>query len=94
MTLKLRCIALLLVAINCLIFPPPVHETYKAEHLTLSHVCNLFQSPTNVDDINSQYYLNKVLKRINSNTECPRSLTFKQDIHTLLTAVPGFNMPA
>lgn len=32
------------------------------------------------------------MRRINSNTECQKSLTFKKDIHTLITVVQNFNL--
>jgi hexosaminidase len=92
MTLKVRCLVLLIVAINCLIFPPPVQETYNPGHLLLTHACNLFQLPTELETINSQYYLHKILKRVNANTDCQRSLTFKKDIHTLITPVPTLHL--
>jgi hexosaminidase len=92
MSLRLGCLLVLLLAAQALIFPPPVVESYSNGHLELSHVCNLFQKPTTVDAINSQYYLNKILKRINSNSDCQRSLTYKKEIHTLITPTPAFHL--
>lgn len=92
MTLRVSCLLLLLLATQALIFPPPVEENYPKGHLELTHVCNLFQQPTEHEHINSQYYLNKILKRINGNSECQRSLTYKKDMHTLITPTPAFHL--
>lgn len=94
MSLKLACLIVLLLSTQALIFPPPVEETYIEGHLELAHVCNLFQQPSTLESINSQYYLQKILKRINGNSDCPRSLTFKKDIHTSLTAAPAPQLKA
>lgn len=32
------------------------------------------------------------MRRINTNNECQRSLTFKKDIHTLITPVASFTL--
>jgi len=46
MFIKVSALILLVVSIHCLIYPPPVHEEYQAQYLTLKGVCNLFQMPT------------------------------------------------
>jgi len=68
--LKASALLLLLVSIQPLIYPPPVFEEYGTEFLTLNGICSIFQLPLQQEDIDSQYYLNKILKRLNSNMDC------------------------
>lgn len=92
MSIRLGCLLILILAAQAAIFPPAVEEIYSEGFLELSHVCNLFQHPSTLDAINTQYYLRKVLKRVNGNTDCHRPLTFNKDVHTSLTATPGFHL--
>jgi hypothetical protein len=71
MWLKTTALLLILVGIQSLIFPPPVVELYSADFLTITNgVCNIYQAALQHQDIDSQYYLNKILKRLNNNLLC------------------------
>lgn len=78
---------LLLVAVSALarVFPPPTSEKYSDGELALDNVCNIYHFPSNHPLIQSGYYFNKILKRLNSNLKCSKHLTFKAKKHIKLT---------
>jgi len=67
MLLKTIALSLLVISTLAGIFPKPVSEKYPGGHLEIGHVCNLFHYPTEHNLINSGYYFNKILKRLNTN---------------------------
>lgn len=68
------------------IFPPAQSEEYTGGHLEIGHVCNIFHFPSDHHLIKTGYYFNKIMKRLNTNLECPKQLTFIENKHVALTA--------
>lgn len=70
--LRVAALIVLLVAALSRVVPPPVHEEYHGGQLQLSHVCNIYLGRAEINGIDANYYLAKVLTRLNRGLTCQK----------------------
>jgi hypothetical protein len=82
--IKILTAVLLVASIHPQIHPSPAKVSVQGSSLRLEEVCNIFHQSSHHELIQSQYYFNKITKRLNQNIECHRPLVYNAQIHTLL----------
>lgn len=79
-------IAIITTAAHSKVHPFPLHYQESWGALEVSDLCSIFHQPTHIEIIDSHYYFNKILLRLNNNIECHKPLLYNPSIHTLLVA--------
>lgn len=87
MWIKSSIVLLLVATAAAGIFPPPKLEQYSPGELQLGSVCDLFHWHSEHPLIQTGFYFNKILHRLNRQVPCPKHLTFNKDRHVKVETI-------